>query len=85
MDVDTDSLRWFQQVAGGAPVTEVSDLGAVTRSGVSWALRRLEAETGAPLLRRSGRPLRMTHAGTVFKRHADALLHQLDDGIAAAS
>jgi DNA-binding transcriptional LysR family regulator len=66
-------------------VTEVSDLGAVTRSGVSWALRRLEAETGAPLLRRSGRALGMTHAGTVFKRHADALLHPLDDGIAAAS
>jgi hypothetical protein len=30
MDVDTDSLRWFQQVADGTTVTEVSDLGAVT-------------------------------------------------------
>jgi len=37
------------------------------------------------LLRRSGRTLRLTHAGAVFKRHADALLHQLDDGIAAVS
>jgi LysR family transcriptional regulator, transcription activator of glutamate synthase operon len=27
----------------------------------------------------------MTHAGTVFKRHVDALPHQLDDGMAAAS
>src|ERR1039457_5271984 len=27
----------------------------------------------------------MTHAGAVFNRHADALLHQLDDGIAAVS
>jgi LysR family transcriptional activator of glutamate synthase operon len=85
MDVDTDPLHWFQQVAGGATVTEVSDLGAVTRSGVSCALGRLEAETGTPLLRRSGRTLRVTHAGAVFKRHADALLHQLDDGLAAAS
>jgi DNA-binding transcriptional LysR family regulator len=27
----------------------------------------------------------MTHAGSVFKRHVDALLHQLDDGIAAVN
>jgi LysR family transcriptional activator of glutamate synthase operon len=85
MDVDTDALRWFQQVADGTTVTEVGDIEAVTQSGVSRALRRLEAEVGTPLLRRSGRTLRMTHAGVVFKRHVDALLHQLDDGIAAVS
>ena len=83
--MDTDSLRWFQQVADGVTVTEVSDLAAVTQPGVSRALARLEAEVGTPLLRRSGRILRMTHAGVVFKRHVDALLHQLDDGIAAVS
>ena len=81
--MDTDALRWLQQVADGATVTEVSELVAVTQSGVSRALARLEAEVGTPLLRRSGRMLRMTHAGAVFKPHVDALLHQLDDGIAA--
>jgi LysR family transcriptional regulator, transcription activator of glutamate synthase operon len=85
MNMDTDSLRWFQQVAEGTTVTEVSDLHAVTQSGVSRALRRLEVQAGTPLLRRSGRTLRMTAAGEVFKRHVDALLHQLDDGIAAVS
>jgi DNA-binding transcriptional LysR family regulator len=83
--MDTDALRWFQQVADGTTVTEVSELEAVTQSGVSRALARLEAEVGTPLLRRSGRILRMTHAGAVFKRHVDALLHQLDDGIAAVN
>jgi LysR family transcriptional regulator, transcription activator of glutamate synthase operon len=83
MDVDTNSLRWFQQVADGTTVTEVSDLEAVTQSGVSRALARLEVEVGTPLLYRSGRILRMTHAGAAFKGHVDALLHQLDDGIAA--
>ncbi|MBV9381127.1 MAG: LysR family transcriptional regulator [Streptosporangiaceae bacterium] len=83
--MDTDALRWFQQVADGTTVTEVSDLEAVTQSGVSRALARLEAQLGTPLLRRSGRTLRMTHAGAVFKPHVDALLHQLDDGIAAVS
>jgi LysR family transcriptional regulator, transcription activator of glutamate synthase operon len=85
MDMETDSLRWFQQVAEGTTVTEVSEEAAVTQSGVSRALARLEAEVGTPLLRRSGRTLRVTHAGAVFKRHADALLRELDDGIAAVS
>jgi LysR family transcriptional activator of glutamate synthase operon len=85
MNMDTDTLRWFQQVADGVTVTEISDLSAVTQSGVSRALQRLEAQAGTPLLRRSGRTLRMTQAGSVFKRHVDALLHQLDDGIAAVN
>src|ERR1700683_2160305 len=85
MGVDTDALRWFQQVADGTTVTEVSELEAVTQSGVSRALARLEAQVGTPLLRRHGRTLRLTQAGAVFKRHVDAMLHQLDDGIAAVS
>ena len=85
MDVDTDALRWFQQVADGTTVTEVGDLEEVTQSGVSRALARLEDQVGTPLLRRSGRILRLTQAGAVFKPHVDALLHQLDDGIAAIS
>ncbi len=85
MDMDTNALRWLQQVADGTTVTEISDLEAITQSGVSRALSRLEAEIGAPLLRRSGRTLRMTHAGAVFKPHLDAMLHHLDDGLAAVS
>src|SRR5256885_1590806 len=85
MDVDTDALRWLQQVADGTTVTEVSELEEVTQSGVSRALARLEAQLGTPLLRRSGRILRLTHAGAVFKPHLDAMLHDLDDGIAAVS
>jgi LysR family transcriptional activator of glutamate synthase operon len=81
--MDTDALRWFQQVADGVTVTEVSELEGVSQPGVSRALARLEVELGTPLLRRSGRTLRMTHAGSAFKRHVDALLHQLDDGLAA--
>jgi LysR family transcriptional activator of glutamate synthase operon len=81
--MDTDALRWFQQVADGVTVTEVSEIEGVSQPGVSRALARLETELGTPLLRRSGRTLRMTHAGSAFKRHVDALLHQLDDGLSA--
>ena len=44
--MDTDALRWLQQVADGTTVTEVSDLESVTQSGVSRALARLEAQIG---------------------------------------
>ena len=83
MEVDTDALRWFQQVADGATVTEVSEVEGVSQPGVSRALSRIERDVGTPLLRRSGRTLRMTRAGSAFKRHVDALLHQLDDALAA--
>jgi LysR family transcriptional regulator, transcription activator of glutamate synthase operon len=83
--MDTDALRWLQQVADGTTVTEISDLEAITQSGVSRALARLETEIGTPLLQKSGRTLRMTHAGAVFKPHLDAMLHHLDDGLAAVS
>jgi DNA-binding transcriptional LysR family regulator len=85
MDMDVAGLRWFQQVADGVSVTEVGELDRISQSGVSRALNRLQSEAGAPLLQRSGRTLRMTRAGAAFKHHVDALLHELDDGLAAVS
>lgn len=83
--MDTGTLRCFQLVADGLTVTEVSDLVYLSQPGVSRALARLDREIGTPLLRKDGRLLRMTRAGVVFKRHVDALLHQLDDGLAAVN
>jgi LysR family transcriptional activator of glutamate synthase operon len=83
--MDTDALRWFQLVADGYTVTEVSEVYGVSQPGVSRALARLEQEVGTALLRRSGRVLRMTHAGVAFKRHVDSLVNDLDDGLAAVS
>ena len=83
MDMDIQELRWFQQVADGITVTEVSELDMVSQPAVSRALARLEAEVGTPLLRRHGRTLRMTHAGVAFKHHVDAVIHHLDDGLAS--
>jgi LysR family transcriptional regulator, transcription activator of glutamate synthase operon len=83
--VDTDVLRWFTMVADGATVTEVSDLEPVTQSGVSRALARLEAEVGTPLLERSGRTLRPTPAGEIFKPYAEQMLERLGDGLAAVA
>lgn len=81
--METETLRWFQLVADGVTVTEVSEIEAISQPAVSRAMRRLELEVGTPLLRREGRVLRLTHAGSAFKAHVDAVLHHLDDGIAA--
>src|SRR4051794_40902971 len=83
MDMEVDTLRWFQQVADGATVTEVAEIHLVSQPAVSRALARLEGDVGAPLLHKSGRVLRLTHAGATFKRHVDGMLHRLDDGLAA--
>ena len=83
--MDTDVLRWFKLVAEGVTVTEVSELDQVTQSGVSRALSRLEAQVGTPLLERSGRTLRLTRAGEVFKPHVDRLLAELHVGLDAVA
>jgi DNA-binding transcriptional LysR family regulator len=85
MDMETEALRWFQLVADGMTLTEVAHVHGVTQPAVSRSLARLEAELGTPLLQKSGRLLRPTHAGAVFKRHVDASIHHLDDGLAALS
>jgi DNA-binding transcriptional LysR family regulator len=83
--MDTEVVRWFQQVVDGMTVTEVAEIHRVSQPGVSRALARLEEEVGTPLLYRTGRLLRPTQAGSEFKHHADAALHAIDDGLAAVS
>jgi LysR family transcriptional activator of glutamate synthase operon len=85
MVVDTDVLRWFQQVVDGMTVTEVAEIHLVSQPGVSRALARLEEQVGTPLLYKTGRLLRPTQAGNEFKHHADTALHALDDGLAAVN
>ena len=81
--METEALRWFQEVADGVTVTEVAEAYQVSQPGVSRTLARLESEVGTPLLRKQGRVLRPTHAGMVFKRHLDSFMHGLDDAVAA--
>ena len=58
----------------------------ISQPAVSRALARLEKQVGAPLLHRTGRTLRMTQADRRSKpARVDALLHELDDGLAAVA
>jgi DNA-binding transcriptional LysR family regulator len=79
--MDIETLRLFREVAGGATVTETAARSHLTQPALSRALRRLERDAGAELFRRSGRVLRLTPAGHAFRRHADLVLDQLDQGL----
>ena len=51
--MDTNVLRWFQLVADGATVTEVSELEWTSQPGISRTLTRLSDEVGAPQIGRA--------------------------------
>lgn len=78
-------LRWFQAVAEGATVTETAELAHVSQPALSRALARVEREVGTPLLHRTGRLLRLTPAGQIFKGHVDQVLDRYDDGLRAVA
>lgn len=79
--MDIETLRLFREVAAGATVTETAARAHLTQPALSRALRRLERDAGAELFRRSGRVLRLTPAGHAFRRHAELVLDQLDQGL----
>jgi DNA-binding transcriptional LysR family regulator len=58
----------------GAISTAARRLG-VSASAVSQQLTGIEAALGAVLLDRSARPMRLTPAGAMFRRHAQAILN----------
>lgn len=79
--MDLAVLRLFQQVAGGATVTDAAARAQLTQPALSRALRRVEREVGAELFQRAGRTLRLTPAGHAFMTHVAALLDRYDQGV----
>ncbi|MCU1551824.1 MAG: LysR family transcriptional regulator [Glaciihabitans sp.] len=80
-DMDLEHLRWFQAVADGDTVTDTAAAAFMTQPAMSRALARLEKEVGADLFFRSGRGLKITPAGRVFKPFADEILDRYDGGL----
>jgi DNA-binding transcriptional LysR family regulator len=81
VNVDVEHLRWFQAVADGDTVTDTAASAFMTQPAMSRALARLEKEVGADLFFRSGRGLKVTQAGRIFKRYADDILESYDNGV----
>jgi DNA-binding transcriptional LysR family regulator len=72
-----DDLRVFCEVAARGSFTAAADLVGYTQSGVSRRVAALERATGGPLFVREPRGVRLTAAGEVLHRHAEAALGAL--------
>lgn len=76
-------LRYFAAIARAGHLTRAARELGVTQPALSAMLKKLEAETGAPLLSRTGRGVELTEAGRVFLRHADEAVRAADAGAKA--
>ncbi|RJQ68017.1 LysR family transcriptional regulator [Pseudonocardiaceae bacterium YIM PH 21723] len=72
-----ERLRALHAVAGHGSIGAAARALHVTGSAISQQLAKLEREAGTPLLRKHGRGVLLTDAGTVLARHAGAVLAQL--------
>lgn len=63
MKFEIDSLRALQAVVDAGSVGAAADRLCISRSAVSWKLKRLQERTGCKLLEKKGRTLRLTDDG----------------------
>jgi DNA-binding transcriptional LysR family regulator len=70
-------LEYFAAVARHGGFTRAADALWITQSALSQQVRRLEAELGVTLLRRTSRGAELTPAGEELLAHAEAALGEL--------
>jgi DNA-binding transcriptional LysR family regulator len=80
---DVGRLRAFVLVLDLGSISAAASVLGYTQSAVSQQLAALEREVGAPLVDRSQRPLRATHAGALLRPHVGRALAALS-GVDAA-
>src|SRR5918992_2018562 len=76
--LDVTRLRVLDAVARHGSVTAAARELDYSQSSVSHHLARLEAETGAQLLQRAGRGIRLTQAGQLLADRAAEIIGRLD-------
>ena len=67
-------LQLLREVARRETITAAAAALDVTPSAVSQQLKLLEGEAGVPLIEHHGRRVRLTSAGEMLVRHADAIM-----------
>jgi DNA-binding transcriptional LysR family regulator len=76
--IDLRRLRLLRELEARGTITAVADALSFTPSAVSQQLARLQRETGAALLERIGRGVRLTDAGRLLAAHAERILAAVD-------
>ncbi len=71
-------LQLLREVGRRGTIRAAAEAMSITPSAVSQQLRILEAEAGVALLEPDGRRIRLTDAGQMLVRHADAITAAID-------
>lgn len=77
--LDVRRMKVLREVAAQGSFSAAAEALNFTQSAVSQQVAALERETGAKLVERGARGIRLTDAGEALVRHTDAVLARLDD------
>jgi DNA-binding transcriptional LysR family regulator len=77
--LDVRRMRVLREVAAQGSFSAAAEALSFTQSAVSQQIAALERESGAKLVERGARGIRLTPAGHALVSHADAILARLDD------
>src|SRR3954447_12074999 len=77
--LDVRRMRVLKEVAAQDSFSAAAEALSFTQSAVSQQIAALERESGAKLVERGARGIRLTPAGQALVSHADAILARLDD------
>ncbi|MEF7612522.1 LysR substrate-binding domain-containing protein [Aquincola sp. MAHUQ-54] len=77
--MDLRDLRYFETIATLQHFGKAAEALHRTQPALTSCVRRLEAECGTPLFERSGRGVRLTHAGEVLLRWAQRMRFDEED------
>jgi DNA-binding transcriptional LysR family regulator len=83
--MDFDQLRTFLEVAKQGSFSRAGQKVFRSQSAVSAQIRQVESEYGERLLDRSGKTVRMTPAGEVFREYAQRMLSLRDESLRAVA
>ena len=76
-----NSIHVFDSVARFGSVTKAAHHSGSTQSSVSYHIKKLEADLGVVLFRRTAHGLELTEQGACLASHVDAGLRQISKGI----
>jgi DNA-binding transcriptional LysR family regulator len=77
--LDVKRMRILKEVADRGSFSAAAEALSYTQSAISQQIATLEREAGSELVTRGSRGIRLTEAGELVVRHADAILTRLAD------
>lgn len=76
--LDPAALKAFYYAAESLSFTKAAELAALTQSGISQHIAKLETELGVNLFHRAARKVQLTEAGKKLKAFSERYIDQLD-------